>query len=175
MALVMVMILLFNKMPKMMIIGILLASTLIFWVYQSEQLKRGITWETVGESRVRIWAKALLAIKERPMIGWGWAQYGEAFRVIKWPMHYDHDVHVDRSHASITEYGVSGGVVAMGLYVWLMVATVRVLWNSKSDVRRSLGYVCLLYIIYSQTNITSAAVDWLFFASVGEATRGRDE
>lgn len=174
-AISMVLILIFRERPRVLIAGVLVASIVFFWIYQNEQFRRGIDWETVGESRMRIWTKAILAIYERPLFGWGWAQYGEAFQVIKWPMHYDHDVHVDRSHASITEYGVSGGLVAMVLYTWLMIVAAITLWNSRSVVRRSLGYACILYIIYSQTNVTSVVIDWLFFASIGEAIREKNE
>ncbi len=46
-----------------------------------------------------------------------------------------------------------------------------ILLKSKKQSERTLGLMVILYLIHSQTNITSVAEDWLFWAGVGHAIK----
>lgn len=143
------------------------------WLYRVEQIKLHGQGIMIAESRERILSKAAIAISQKPWIGWGWAQFGKVFAVIDYPVHYSSDAYVDRTHSSLMEYGVSGGLPALILYLLIALATTVILWKSGDELGRTLGMVALLYIVHSQTNITSVAEDWLFFAAVGAAVKVR--
>ena len=123
----------------------------------------------VAEDRVRILTKGLLAIKERPLTGWGWAQFSRAFSVIDWPYHYTVDAAVDRPHSSLLDMGVSGGIPALILFLALALRTLYLLGTRLSPDARVLFFVTILYLVQSQTNITSISEDLLFWLAIGVA------
>lgn len=156
---------------KMMVITMILACIGFGWLYRADQIKQNPQGVVVAEGRERIWIKGVMAVGQKPIMGWGWAQFGRAFKQIDWPVHYSADAHVDRAHASVLEYGVAGGIPALILYGYIALFSAKVLLKDKSRGRQMLGYVVVLYMVHSQTNVTSVAEDWLFFAGVGEAIR----
>jgi len=157
-----------NK-PKLLVMSAVLVCLGLGWLYQIEQVRLNPQNIVVAEGRERIWKKAIIAIEKKPIIGWGWAQFGRAFKTIDWPVPYSADVHVDRTHASITEYAVAGGIPALSLFIFIVFTSVGVLLKDKQMHSQVLGLVLVLYLIYSQTNVTSVAVEWLFYLAIGEA------
>jgi hypothetical protein len=71
----------------------------------------------------------------------------------------------------LTEYAVAGGIPALVLYAYITLTTAKVLLVDKSRAAKMLGLTVVLYMVHSQTNVTSVAEDWLFFVGVGEAIR----
>lgn len=159
------------KKPKLMLATLLVAGLGFSWLYRADQIRQNPQGVVVAEGRERIWTKGVMAVGQRPIMGWGWAQFGRAFKQIDWPVHYSADAHVDRVHASVLEYGVAGGIPALVLYAYIAAISARILLEDKSRGRQMLGFVVVLYMIHSQTNVTSVAEDWLFFVGVGEAIR----
>lgn len=159
------------KKPKLMHVMMLVAGLGFGWLYRADQIRQNPQGVVVAEGRERIWTKGVMAVGQKPVMGWGWAQFGRAFKQIDWPVHYFADAHVERTHASLLEYGVAGGIPALLLYLYLAFTASCVLLKDGSPTHKMLGLVVVLYMIHSQTNVTSVAEDWLFFAGVGEAIR----
>ncbi len=147
----------------------------IFFAYRVEQVARHGEGILNAESRERIWMKAVLAMREKPLLGWGYGQFSRAFATIDWPVHYSADVYVDRPHSSLLDYGVAGGIPAMIAYGYIAVQTSLLLLRDKSTTAKTLGMVVVLYMVQSQTNVTSVVQDWLFFAGVGAAIRANPQ
>ena len=156
---------------KVMVTAMFLVCIGFGWLYRVDQIKQNPQGLVVAEGRERIWRKAGIAMMQKPITGWGWAQFGRVFKQIDWPVHYSADAHVDRTHASLTEYGVAGGIVGLGLYLYVAFKSVQVLLSAKSSEAKMLGLTLILYFVYSQTNVTSVTLDWIFFVGVGEAIR----
>lgn len=116
------------------------------------------------EGRGRIYAKALLAVKEKPLFGWGWSNFSIAFDQIIWPVPINHDVYVDKVHSSLLENFVTGGIIGGILYLCV---TYLVLKNLRGF--NPLLLCGIAFFLHSQTNVISIAEESLFwiFAGVG--------
>lgn len=155
--------------PRIMVIMLLLGMTGVLLLYQRDYQRKVVPGYIVAENRERILTKAVMAIGQKPFFGWGWAQFARAFTQIDYPTHYLVDAYVDRTHAGILEVGVAGGVGGLALYLAIAGLAVRILLKSADPMERMLGLCLVLYLIHSQTNITSVAEDWLFWLGVGRA------
>ena len=127
-----------RKMPKLVFAIVLVVLVAVGWGYQVEYQRKAIPGYIVAESRERILMKAVLAIKEKPILGWGWSQFSRAFTQIDYPEHFLVDAYVDRTHASVLEYGVAGGILAMVIYGWITINAVGKLWMRPSIAGRTL-------------------------------------
>lgn len=169
--------LLLAKYPKLMRIALISLFITIVGLYGREYYIKAKPGYIVAESRQRIFGKALIAITQKPIIGWGWAQFDRAFAQIDYPTHFLVDAYVDRTHSSILEYTIAGGIPALALYLAIMGMAIKALLTSGNFNDQILGYVLLLYFVVSQTNITSVTADWLMWWGVGRAvslpSRGR--
>ncbi len=125
--------------------------------------------EIVSESRERILFKGLLAIKEKPLTGWGYAQFSRAFNTIDWPFHFYTEAYVDRAHSSLLEIGVAGGLGSLVIYLFIIGQTLLVLWKNQDRSSHVMAMVVVLYLVHSQTNVTSVVEDLLFWLGVGTA------
>lgn len=118
------------------------------------------------ESRQRIITRGILAFTARPIAGWGWANFDHAFESVNWPMHYDHDVYIDKAHGLLLEILVTTGV--MGLFSYMLVVG-RVLYKFIRD--KKLPYIFflafLIFIAHSQTNVISISEELVFWVIVG--------
>ena len=157
------------KYPKWLMFVLGALGLLIVVLYVQDFQKRLLPSEIVAECRSRIFGKALIAIKERPLTGWGWARFSVAFAQIDYPFHYYIDANVDRTHSSILEFGVAGGLPALALYLAIVGIVVAKLRKSENRLDAVFGTIVLLYVIQSQTNVTSVAQDYLFWLGVGRA------
>jgi len=119
------------------------------------------------ENRERIYTKAILAIKKRPILGWGWANFDYAFDQITWPMKYQDDVYVDKPHSTILEVTVASGFLGLAAFLSIVGHTFK---KIKKIRLKSAGFYFLaliLYLIHSQTNIVSISEELIFWLTVG--------
>jgi len=124
----------------------------------------------VAESRGRIIAKGLLAFKQKPILGWGWANFDYAFESIDWPIKLNNDVYVDKAHSTLLEILVATGVVGFVIYLALLYKVGANLYSVKSKYSSYLFAVFILYVLHSQTNITSISEELIFWTLAGIAT-----
>lgn len=168
-AVVFVLVKLLSAYPKWMIASLCVGIISVIWMYHHDYQQKALPGYIVAESRERILIKAVIAIQQKPILGWGWTQFGSAFTQIDYPKHFLVDAYVDRTHASILEMGVAGGIPALMLYVTIVGISIKSLLLSNNKFDQILGCVLILYLIHSQTNITSVAEDWLLWVGVGRS------
>lgn len=146
-----------------------LASGVIFLIFVSLylflNLQRDTSANRIAESRKRIYAKAILATVERPVLGWGWANFDYAFTEIDWPIHYEHDAYVDKAHGHLLEISSTAGLVTLTIYLLLSLTAGRILHKKN----KLLFISFLLFIFQSQTNVISIAQELFFWLYVGIA------
>jgi O-antigen ligase len=145
-------------------------------------LVAGIGWGAVilagegsvqPEGRARIVARALGAARERPLLGWGYANVDKAVESVVWPMPYLHDVYVDKAHGLLLEYAVTMGVVGLGVYgglAWvLFVSLIDKSGRGEKGIWRHGIWLSVLglYLLHSQTNVISINEEMLFWLTVG--------
>jgi len=124
-----------------------------------------------AESRERIFVKGLLALKERPITGWGWANFDIAFDSIDWPIKFDKDAYVDKAHASILEVAVTTGTVGLFLYLSIIYITTVTLMKQKGRLYKMLALVFVLTVIHMQTNVVSISEEMVFWSLAAVSTK----
>jgi O-antigen ligase len=141
----------------------------IFYLYltQYNQVKSRFIGGYMPEGRGRIFTKAILAVKAKPWLGWGWANFDYAFEEVVWPMKYQHDLYVDKAHSHLLEIAVTAGLPGLLLYLILVTSTLRQLIIQKN---KYLTLIFLLFLLHSQTNIISISEEIYFWIIIGIAT-----
>lgn len=126
-----------------------------------------------AESRERVFHKLLLAIADRPLQGWGWANVDKAFEAHPWPFPILHDIYVDKAHSTILEVFVTTGLVGGVFYLWLIGQTASLLWKRMSafsekenQLNQVLFLVFLLSLAQAQLNVISISQELIFWVIV---------
>ncbi|MBI2310156.1 O-antigen ligase family protein [Candidatus Collierbacteria bacterium] len=117
----------------------------------------------VPESRERIIRSVLNGALRRPLFGWGWANVDYAFDANPWPMKFQPDIYLDKAHGVILEVFTTTGVIGLAIYLLLIG---RAVWLAR---RTAVFLPLILYLFYSQTNITSIATEVIFWLTLGIA------
>jgi O-antigen ligase len=124
----------------------------------------------IAEDRSRIFVKGLLGFLDRPILGWGWANFDYAFNINDWPVHYEPDAHVDKAHSTLLEILVTTGAVGFIIYLLIVIRTLTNLKAKRDDYAKILGISLTLYLFHSQTNIISVSEEMIFWIIVGLST-----
>lgn len=128
----------------------------------------------LAEGRQRIFMKGILGFVKRPVLGWGWANFDSAFRSVDWPYKFDIDVYVDKAHSQLLEVLVTTGIagfLAYTVFLWSVVSRL-VHRYTKAEIGEQKQWALMLlsifflYLIHSQTNITSIAEEVIFWTVV---------
>ena len=103
-------------------------------------------WAKNAEARERIVMKGLLAWKQKPLLGWGWANF----------------VYVDKAHSGLLEVLVTTGIVGFGFYLAIIGLMLK---------RLSGNFLLMLviWLVHSQTNVISISEELLFWILLGVA------
>lgn len=147
----------------------LISIMIILGVVASGYFIENMEKQFASESRQRIIMKGLIAITHKPIFGWGWSNFSFAFTTIDYPEYYKIDAQVDRPHAAILDYAVSGGVPALLVYAYIVLISFKKL--SLQNNNPMWLTVLAMYLIHSQTNVTSVGEDIFFWLAVGQAMR----
>jgi O-antigen ligase len=130
--------------------------------------------QILAESRSRIFMKGLIGFTQRPLTGWGWANFDHAFVAVDWPYHYAVDAYVDKAHSNLLEVLVTTGILGFLAYLWLIFTVgksiISQIKNSAETLKpfyKTLLFFLILYLFHSQTNITSIAEELPFWLVVG--------
>lgn len=151
-----------KRLPKTITYSLILAAILggvYGYSVEMRSIEPGII---VAESRPRILMKALIAIKEKPLLGWGWAQFDRVFQSIDYPTPYLTDAYVDRPHSALLDFGVSMGIPGLVLYLLLTFFTLK----KVSAIALTMS---LVYLWHSQTNVISVTEELYWWLLVGLA------
>lgn len=143
-------------------------SALIHWITGFNSVLARIVDAEVGcASRLVLWNNTVTIIKAAPWLGHGWGSFLSAFyaasfeqRFCAFPDHA-HNLFLQLS----AELGVPVAVAAAVYCAWLLVSQRRALTD---DTPRKIGYcICVLSLIYSQTEFPLWNVDFLAIFSIG--------
>lgn len=133
-------------------------------VYGVEQTK---TSSLVFEGRERIIRKSVLAFWDRPVAGWGYANYDAAFSGVDWPIKVNDDVYMDKAHSHLLEFLVTTGVVGLFSYLILLFYFFKDLYGSEKSNNRHLLLFLIFYFVHSQTNIVGISEEMVFWLVFG--------
>jgi O-antigen ligase len=120
----------------------------------------------VAEGRERIFYKLLLGVSQKPLLGWGWANVDYAFEAVPWPIFLQHDIYVDKAHASVLEVFVTSGIVGLTLYILIIMTTMKRLIQNRNEYGIFL-LMFVLYVSHSQMNVISIGEEVFFWMIVG--------
>ena len=125
----------------------------------------------VAESRERIFTKLFLAVQQKPLLGYGWANVDYAFDSVVWPIKFNNDVYVDKAHSHLLESAVTTGLVGLLAYVLVLIGLGSVLvkryLNNKSVWNIALLCVFGMFVFHTQTNVISVSEEMLFWLLLG--------
>ena len=118
------------------------------------------------ESRERILMRGINAFMQKPLFGWGWANFDHAFRAVEWPIRYNHDVYIDKAHGIFLELLVTTGI--FGLLAYLGILT-RFFFRfiRESAVPFYMFLSVFLFVVHSQTNVISISEELVFWVILG--------
>lgn len=161
-----------KKLRRMIIPGFIILLIGIGWGYQREINQRLQPAEILFESRERIFIKGFLAWEKRPVFGWGWANFDEAFKKTDWPQRFEIDAYVDKAHSSWIEVLTTTGIVGLGFYIGLIWQIFKRLSIRAKKEQTAKFYLLMLvlWLVHSQTNVISIAEELLFWLIAGVAT-----
>lgn len=127
----------------------------------------------VYEGRMRIYTKGFLGFLERPVLGYGYANFDKAFEAKEWPARIPKDVYVDKAHSNWLEVLTTTGIVGFMLYIsFVMLLFNRLKCGSTSSpFNKALTISFFLYVLNAQVNVTSIAQDALFWSFAGIVAR----
>lgn len=147
---------------------------LIFLIFLLPFLRqRDIGGYYISENRARIFMKGFLAFTQKPLFGWGWANFDYAFTAVDWPEKFLVDVYVDKAHSGLLEVLVTTGLLGFGFYLAIIIRTWQVLVRTMARDKKerfwleTIFLVFFLYFFHSQTNVISIAEEVIFWSILG--------
>lgn len=130
----------------------------------------------IAENRARIFAKGFLAFWQKPILGWGWANFDYAFEAIDWPEKFAFDVYVDKAHCQLLEVLVTTGLVGLIVYLAIIRRSIKTLLTIMPRSReaalwwQTVFLSLVLYLFHSQTNVISIGEEVIFWLCLGIAS-----
>jgi len=122
----------------------------------------------IAEGRARIFINGWEGFRQRPLTGYGFANFDYVFEKGSWPLKLNDDVYVDKAHSGMFEMLVTTGIPGFILYLSLLYLIFKKLYIIKGDLWKfTLFSVALLYLFHSQTNVISITEEMLFWIVVG--------
>lgn len=128
----------------------------------------------VPGGRERIFVKGIMAFNQRPITGWGWANFDYAFNSVEWPIKFNQDVYVDKAHSHLLEILVTTGAAGLLIYLIIILKTLKSLYLKESRSTWNLAVLLsfLLFLFHSQTNAISINEEIIFWMILGIAAKG---
>ncbi len=124
------------------------------------------------DNRLLIWQKSIVAIVQKPLLGWGPENFDLAFTSVLTPSDFDFkNVRVDRAHNLILDTAVNFGL--LGLYLLLVI--IYLTMSRLYRLRHLSSYaICLssliAFLIYSQLNVISLTSFLFFYVLINLST-----
>ncbi|MEI6533583.1 MAG: O-antigen ligase family protein [Candidatus Roizmanbacteria bacterium] len=117
------------------------------------------------ESRQRIFTKAIMAWSQKPIFGWGYANFDYAFESVDWPLKVNNDVYVDKAHAQLLEILVTMGLVGLSLYCIFLGTLFYHVHKYGTLAGRTLFLIIVMCVLQSELNVTSVMIDIIFWSA----------
>lgn len=161
---------LYKKQFRQYLIPLILLTATVFSFFAFNLLNQPeIEGHVSAESRTRILTKGYLASRERPLTGWGWANFDHAFESVVYPIEFLSDVYVDKAHSSFMEILVTTGFVGLTLYFAMIGRGIWRLVKAQGKIPKYLLFSLLFTVIHMQTNVVSIAEEVIFWIILGIA------
>ena len=151
-----------------------LLASLLYVVNQNKVLKEARSENptlVIAEDRSRIIVKGLMAFIQKPILGWGWANYDYAFESVDWPVHFENDVYVDKGHSHLLEILVTTGLLGLVSYIFILGRGFVNLSKDRSVLPKILLLSLVLFVFHSQTNVISIAEELIFWFILGSSIK----
>jgi len=116
------------------------------------------------ENRTVIWNKAISASLEKPIFGWGLDNFAVAFQSVLGPNDFDlKKIRVDKTHNEFLEILLSGGILALLIYILILLDTIKTLWKNRKDAWPKTNLLALIaFLILAQFNVLNIT-EYIFF------------
>ncbi|OGM15717.1 hypothetical protein A2V56_05555 [Candidatus Woesebacteria bacterium RBG_19FT_COMBO_42_9] len=151
-----------------------LLACLLYVINENKALKE-VRYENptliIAEDRSRIIVKGLKALIQKPILGWGWANYDYAFESVDWPVHFENDVYVDKGHSHLLEILVTTGFFGLVSYLFILSRGFANLFKRRGDFSKILLLSLVLFVFHSQTNVISIAEELIFWFILGSSIK----
>lgn len=128
--------------------------------------------QDTGQARLGVWRDSLVAVGQRPLVGWG--EDATAFAIgshqsADWePGH-----NFDRAHSMPLDLAVTQGVVGLAACTWLFAAWWRGMWRRRTSVPALAGFggAGAAYLTWAMLNFDWAPATAAFWLLAGTAQR----
>lgn len=144
------------------IIFIAILITSFFWFKELKSKK-----EYVAESRIRIYRNVFLGSLKKPYFGYGWTNTDYAFESVSWPLKFNNDIYVDKAHMLFLEILATTGILGLITYITFLILVFKKLIKKNDEWSKVLLTSFVMYLIYSQTNVTSISYEFIFWLIIG--------
>lgn len=130
--------------------------------------KRGIS---SYDKREIIWQRGLMAVGQKPILGWGLEGFERAFVSVLKDDDFDlKNIRVDKAHNEIIETAVNGGLVAVMVYLSVLGITINTLWRKRGSEWAWDNLLGLFgFVIISNLNVVNVNSYLFFYLAVGTA------
>lgn len=145
--------------PKRFLIVTLLTILVVSVLYFAFDKRQQLSFE----SRNRIFNKGFIAWQQRPLLGWGMANFDYAFENADWPVKTEYDVYVDKAHSTLLEILVTSGILSFILYICFNLQILKSIVISRKLSVIIVSQMIILYWVLSQTNIISISTEVLYW------------
>lgn len=128
-----------------------------------------IPWKdpNFAASRQRLWARGIMALAKRPILGYGLENYSIAVKHISYPkikFGFGGEVYADKAHNEILEILISSGIPGLVLWMGIFLYVAR-----NYYIRRQYLFLAalLIFFVKAQTNVVSVSEYVLYWMLVG--------
>lgn len=128
-------------------------------------------------NQLTVWNKAITAISQRPLLGYGLERFEVGFKnTLIANKDFDlYNVRFDKAHNEILEQGVAGGVVAMLVYVFLIISVIRLLKKAEPSPWVEANLLAMAaFLVVSQLNVLNVS-EYIFFYLILASARKTDK
>ncbi len=123
------------------------------------------------DSRVAIWNKAIMAINEKPILGWGRENFETAFKANLGSKDFDlKNIRVDKAHNETLEVMTATGIVGVIIYYWIIFEAGLALWKQRWNKYAYTNLVALVaFVVMSQFNVLNITEYIFLYFTLGTA------
>lgn len=135
---------------------VLLALGFVFKDSLPTSVKRVFTWSgdlTTIQTRLSIWRSGWQALKEKPVLGYGYENFGEAFNSQAEVRYYQlapTETWVSRAHNTMIDNAIYGGWPGLILYALVWLTIFYTLWKRKDDYKTTVVLAITLFAYFVQ-------------------------
>ena len=129
------------------------------------------------QARLYLWEKAIMVIKERPLLGYGLDNQGSALErfSLEHARTFNHAGVLDRAHNNYIDIALAQGLVGLAAYLWVILTFLRWLYKTtkaEKSTKQKLMYCGLLaafcgYLLNDFFTFSMVSVSPTFWSLMG--------